>query len=80
MLGQAEFTETPTSHVYAAAGEYTVELEVVLSAEYRFGGSPWRSIAGTLTISSAAARVLVGEFDTVLTHGDCLANPSGPGC
>ena len=79
-LGQREFTETPTSHVYAASGEYTVELTVVLSAEYRFAGSPWRSIAGTLTLAGEPQRVLVGEFDTVLTKGDCNANPSGPGC
>jgi hypothetical protein len=79
-LGQREFTPTSTSHVYATAGEYTVELAVVLRAEYRFGGSPWRSIAGTLTIAGEPQRVLVGEVDTVLTQGDCNANPSGPGC
>ena len=79
-LGQREFTETPTSHVYEAAGEYAVDLSVVLRAEYRFAGSPWRSIAGTLTLAGPPQRVLVGEFDTVLTQGDCNANPSAPGC
>jgi hypothetical protein len=79
-LSQREFTQTPTSHVYATAGEYTVELAVVLRAEYRFAGSAWRSIAGTLTVAGAPQRVLVGEFDTVLTPGDCNADPSGPGC
>ena len=53
-LGQREFTETPTSHVYAVAGEYTVDLSVVLRAEYRFAGSPWRPIAGTLSARRAA--------------------------
>lgn len=79
-LGQPEFSATPTSHVYASSGEYTVELAVVLRAEYRFAGSPWRSIAGTLSVAGEPQRVLVGEFDTVLTQGDCNANPSGPGC
>ncbi|KRC61012.1 hypothetical protein ASE14_08660 [Agromyces sp. Root81] len=79
-LGQREFTATGTSHVYAESGEYTVSLEVVLRAEYRFAGSGWRSIAGTLAVASDPQRVLVGEFDTVLTDGDCNANPSGPGC
>jgi hypothetical protein len=79
-LGQREFTPTSTSHVYATAGKYTVELVVVLRAEYRFAGSPWRSIAGTLTVAGEPQRVLVGEVDTVLTQGDCNANPSGPGC
>ncbi|NYG21115.1 hypothetical protein BJY17_001862 [Agromyces hippuratus] len=79
-LGQREFTPTGTSHVYAESGEYTVTLEAVLRAEYRFGGSGWRSIAGTLAVAGDPQRVLVGEFDTVLTNGDCNANPSGPGC
>ncbi|MGW4929764.1 PKD domain-containing protein [Agromyces sp. NPDC004153] len=79
-LGQREFTPTPTSHAYPAPGEFRVELEVALRAEYRFAGSPWRSIAGTLAVTGPPQRVLVGEFDTVLTRGDCIADPSGPGC
>lgn len=79
-LGQREFTATGTSHVYAESGEYTVSVEVVLRAEYRFAGSGWRSIAGTLAVTGDPQRVLVGDFDTVLTDGDCNATPSGPGC
>jgi len=79
-LGQAEFTETATSHVYATAGEYTVDVAATLRAEYRFAGSPWRAIAGTLAVAGAPQRVLVGEFDTVLTQGDCNADPDAPGC
>lgn len=79
-LGLREFSTTPTSHSYAESGEYTVELSVVLRAEYRFAGSGWRAIAGTLSIAGEPQRVLVGQFDTVLTQGDCNTHPSGPGC
>jgi hypothetical protein len=79
-LGQREFSTTATSHVYAAPGEYTAALEVVLRADYRFAGSAWRSITGTLEVAGPPQRVLVGEFDTVLTRGDCNTDPSGPGC
>ncbi|RXZ72008.1 hypothetical protein [Agromyces albus] len=79
-LGLREFSATPTSHSYAESGEYVVELSVVLRAEYRFAGSGWRAIAGTLSIAGEPQRVLVGQFDTVLTQGDCNAYPSGPGC
>ncbi|MEV1131783.1 hypothetical protein [Agromyces sp. NPDC049794] len=79
-LGQPEFSETATSHVYATSGVYTVDLAVVLRAEYRFAGSPWRAISGTLTVAGEPLRVLVGEVDTVLTRGDCNENPAGPGC
>lgn len=79
-LGQAEFTETATSHVYAASGDYTVDIAVVFVAEYRFNGSVWRWIDGTLSVPGAPQSVLVGEFDTVLVTGDCHVAPDGPGC
>ncbi len=79
-LGQAEFTATATSHAYATSGEFTVELAVVYVAEYRFDGSVWRWIDGTLTIPGTPQQVLVGEFDTVLVTGDCNVAPDGPGC
>lgn len=79
-LGQAEFTETATSHAYAESGEYTVDLAVVFVAEYRFDGSAWRWIDGTLAIPGLPRTVLVGEFDTVLVTGDCRVAPEGPGC
>lgn len=79
-LGQKEFTATSTSHAYAESGEYTATLEVALAAEYRFGGSAWQPIAGTLSVASESTRVLVGEVDTVLTRGDCTAVPGDPGC
>ncbi|GAA1939259.1 PKD domain-containing protein [Agromyces allii] len=79
-LGKREFTPTDTSHVYVASGEYTVTLEVALEAEYRFAGSGWLPIAGTLSVASDPRTVVVGEIDTVLTRGDCLASPRDPGC
>lgn len=79
-LGQAEFTATPTSHVYRSKGEHTARLDVTYVAEYRFDGSAWRWIDGTLTIEGAPQRVLVGEFDTVLVTGPCTTHPDGPGC
>ena len=79
-LGQAEFTETATSHVYAASGDYAVDIAVVFVAEYRFNGSVWRWIDGTLSVPGAPQSVLVGEFDTVLVTGDCRVAPDGPGC
>ena len=79
-LGQREFSPTATSHVVCVRRGVHRRPVVVMRAEYRFAGSPWRSISGTLSLAGAPQRVLVGEFDTVLTQGDCLANPAGPGC
>ncbi|HEX6955539.1 MAG TPA: hypothetical protein VF156_11720, partial [Agromyces sp.] len=79
-LGQPEFTATPTSHVYRSKGEHTARLDVVYVAEYRFDGSAWRWIDGTLTIEGTPQPVLVGEFDTVLVTGPCTTHPDSPGC
>ncbi|MGW9629120.1 hypothetical protein ACWGST_00280 [Agromyces sp. NPDC055520] len=79
-LGLREFTATDTSHQYDESGRYTVTLDIVLRAEYRFAGSAWRPIAGTLTITGDPQPVLVGQIDTVLVDSDCIQNPTGPGC
>ncbi|MEI5584247.1 MULTISPECIES: hypothetical protein [unclassified Agromyces] len=79
-LGQREFSETPTSHVYRSKGEHTARLDVTYVAEYRFDGSFWRWIDGTLRIEGTPHRVLVGEFDTVLVTGPCTTHPDSPGC
>ncbi|GAA2035567.1 hypothetical protein GCM10009819_20060 [Agromyces tropicus] len=79
-LGLAEFSPTPTSHVFGTSGVHPVEPSVVYAAEYRFDGSAWRWIDGTLTIAAPGVTVLVGEFDTVLVTGDCTVAPRGPGC
>lgn len=79
-LGQREFTATPTSHVYRSKGEHTARLDVTYVAEYRFDGSAWRWIDGTLVVQGTPQPVLVGDFDTVLVTGPCTTHPGSPGC
>lgn len=79
-LGVPELSKTATSHVYAGRGEYTVTASVVLSAEYRFAGRPWRPIAGTLEITGSPSPVSVKTARTVLVRGSCLKFPNDPGC
>lgn len=79
-LGIPEFDVTPTSHIYRAAGTYTVRLSVEYTAEYRVGDMAWRSIAGTLGVASNPLRVAAGAANTVLVGRDCEVNPGGPGC
>lgn len=75
-----ELSDTSTSHAYAARGEYTLTVSVVLSAEYQFAGSAWRPIAGTLTLAGGSTTISVKTIKTVLVSEDCLRNPRGPGC
>jgi hypothetical protein len=79
-LGLAEFDPTPTSHVYAAAGTFTVDIAVAFGAEYSLDGRNWIAIAGTLSVPAARFTATAGDATTVLVARDCLANPRGPGC
>jgi hypothetical protein len=78
--GIHEFDPTPTSHVYQAEGEYTIRLVIDFAAEYRFAGSEFMPIAGTLPLAANDLHVTVGSAKTVLVEDDCGVNPAGPGC
>lgn len=79
-LGIREFDPTPTSHVYAELGDYTITLDIVFTAEYRFDGGGWRPVVGSLVLPANDLHIRVGTAKTVLVAANCRANPSGPGC
>lgn len=79
-LGIPEFDATPTSHVYAAKGSYTITLAIDYAAEYRLGDAAWVRIPGVLSLPSNPLTISVGSAKTVLVNEDCRANPDGPGC
>lgn len=79
-LGLREFDATPTSHVYRAAGSYTIRLRIGYRAEYRIAGGPFVPIAGTLTLPANELHITAGGAKTVLVDRDCTVAPRGPGC
>ena len=79
-LGLAEFSATPTSHVFTSRGVMAVTLSVEYSAEYRFASQTWRSVQGTLALSADPLIAVAGDAKTVLVGQDCGRNPKGPGC
>lgn len=81
VLGVPEFDPTPTGHVFAQRGTYTVSVSVDFLVEYRVGAGAWTRIPGILTLPAAAPAALraVGAR-TVLVAEDCTENPRGPGC
>ncbi|MDR5700254.1 hypothetical protein [Agromyces aerolatus] len=79
-LGQKELTDTATSHRYEERGFYDVQPTVTYAAEYRFDGSAWIPIVGTLDVAGAPYRVRVVTVETRLTRGDCIRYPNDPGC
>ncbi len=78
--GQPAFSATPTSHVYAERGTYTVTVTVQFAARYQFAGEGWADIPGTLGLTSGPITVNVKGVKTVLVGHSCDENPSGPGC
>lgn len=79
-LGVSEFDPTPTSHVYAQEGTYTIRLVIDFRAEYRFAGSPFYPIDGVIPLPANDLHITVDGAKTVLVEHDCGVNPVGPGC
>jgi hypothetical protein len=76
----SEFDPTPTSHVYTASGTYYIGLTIDFAAEYRWAGSDWTSIAGTIPVPANRLVASAGGAKTVLVEQECTLNPRGPGC
>lgn len=79
-LGIPEFGQTPTSHVFTAAGEYSILLTIDYGAEYRVASPEWTPITGTLPVAADPLGVSVGHANTVLVLRDCAAQLGGLGC
>lgn len=78
-LGQAQFTPTATSHVYAQRGEYTATVDVRYTAEIDLGIG-WFPIDGELTSEGPGQLVRIFEAHTALVAYTCEQAPSSPGC
>ena len=79
-LGQAQFTPTATSHVYAERGTYPVSVTVRYAASVDFGTGAWIPVDGFVSATSGTYDVEVVEVRTALVDKTCRENPSGPGC
>jgi hypothetical protein len=78
--GVAEFSATPASHIYRAAGRYVIQLSVLYASEYRFAAGGWTPISGTLTVPTNELTATAGGATTVLVDRECTVDPRGPGC
>ncbi len=79
-LGASEFDPTPTSHIYRASGTYFIDLDVEYTAEYRFAGSGWVPLNGTIVLPANRLVATAGDAVTVLVDRHCAQPPAGPGC
>lgn len=79
-LGQAEFTPTPTSHVYTERGTYTASATALYSASVDFGIGGWLPVPGYVEAVAGGYTVRAVEVRTALVDRTCAENPSGPGC
>jgi len=76
----AEFSSTPTSHVYRRLETVRVRLSIEYAAAYRWAGSEWMPVIGTLTLRANDLITVVAGAETVLVDQTCLENAAGPGC
>ncbi|WP_166408882.1 hypothetical protein [Labedella phragmitis] len=78
-LGVPRFTATNTSHVFEDRGPTTVALSVAYAVEVSVEGGEWIHVAGTVAATTTVDGY-VGTAKTVLVDGDCMEDPTGPGC
>ncbi|KNY08005.1 hypothetical protein AKH00_00245 [Microbacterium sp. GCS4] len=78
-LGQAQFTTTPTSHVYRERGTYRADVDVRYAAEVDLG-TGWLPVAGELRTDGPGRDIRVFEARTALVAHTCAENPGAPGC
>ncbi|MFJ2544479.1 hypothetical protein [Microbacterium sp. NPDC087589] len=78
-LGQAQFTPTPTSHVYREPGVYSARVDIRYTAQVDLGGD-WIEVPGQLTTPGATQEIRILEARTALVAHTCHENPAGIGC
>jgi hypothetical protein len=78
-LGQAQFTPTPTSHVYREPGVYPARVDIRYTAQVDLGGG-WIDVPGQLTTNGPTQEIRILEARTALVAQTCLENPAGIGC
>lgn len=79
-LGQAEFTPTATSHVYAQRGTFVASVTALYTASVDFGTGSWIPVPGFVEATTGGYTVRAVEVRTALVDLTCDENPSGPGC
>ena len=78
-LGQAQFTPTPTSHVYLEPGTYVADVDIRYTAQIDLGGN-WISVAGQVTTDGPPQEIRIFEAHTALVAHTCLEKPTAAGC
>lgn len=78
-LGQAQFTPTPTSHVYRDPGVYLARLDIRYTAQVDLGAG-WIDVPGQLTTDGPIQEIQILEARTGLVAHTCDEAPGAPGC
>lgn len=77
--GQAQFTATATSHVYAARGTYTVRVDILYLARVNFG-TGWRDVSGHVTARGPERQIRTYATKAALVAHTCNEVPTAAGC
>nr|WP_201470294.1 hypothetical protein [Microbacterium hydrocarbonoxydans] len=78
-LAQAQFTPTPTSHVYRDRGVYITRVDVRYTVEIDLG-SGWITVPGELLTTGTPQEIRILEARTALVAHTCTEDPQGTGC
>ncbi|MFB4351207.1 hypothetical protein [Microbacterium sp. CR_7] len=78
-LGQAQFTPTPTSHVYERRGVFFADVDIHYDAEVDLGAG-WTPVTGDIVTDGPPQSIRVLEARTALVAHTCTERRDAPGC
>jgi hypothetical protein len=78
--GLAEFSPTPTSHIFQQTGSYRVTVRVGFAIEYRWDVEAWTPLDGRVQATAPAQVVLVVNAANVLVQEACRQGRDALGC
>lgn len=78
-LGEAQFTPTPTSHVYRDRGVYAASVSIRYAVEVDLGAG-WITVPGEITTAGPPQQIRILEARTALVAHTCVEDPRGTGC
>ena len=69
--GQAQFSRTPTGHIYRSPGRYSISLEVDYALAYRFGEGAFVPLSGAVRRAAGPVVISVLRVTPVLVDEGC---------
>ena len=77
--GSAQFSATPTGHIFASPGRYSLSVEVDYAVAYRFAEGQFVALSGVVTRSAGPTMLTVLRVTPILVEDGCAGRTMAGG-